>query len=595
MRRVTSLILLIAILATSLPLKSSAFTRVTDYVINGAQIDAGTLDTIRNSKGKHRTTEFQTTSSTSSTSGGSKKKNKHSARPTTIKAFQANPKEVQFEVDNSTLVGKSLNDAQAPISSSAFYDAILEAVDLWNGVDIANVMILPPKFTTAKMDPKDGLNLISARTILAPEGLPQNSISGRAFTVSTIAKTNSVVFKGKNIMVKPGSILDVDTVFDPRNNTCEVFFTTVGDITIGGDPNPTIGEGGADPILAEKTCNNELSGDDITNSAVLAISKLLGLDTSGLTSSAASEVGINMMRYALTSDDEIGLANIYPNPTALKTRGKISGKVTLKNSPVLGAHVVLQNNDTGEATVSAITDVNGGFEIIGVPEGDYIVYAEPLDGGIRPKKFDPQSFFPRNADTNYTTGVSDKLVSIKAGKESRVVIAARESTGSAFGINPKMVFLFTLQEVDDVGGHARAPIQISPGETQSAEFWGINVDEGFGTLTVSGDGCTVSNVVNKSVRISDNHTCDDCEDPLDSNNDGILDGPPCNRNPELCPMTQEVTKQADELPGVSADITCAADALPGPRNIIYTADKLDPENPNFGLRDQISGGLIVRE
>lgn len=585
MKKITNLILLMAIIIPSLSLKASAFTRVTDYVINGAQVDAGTLGTIRN-RNKQRSIESSTIRD--------KKKSKN-PRPTTIKAFQENSKEIQFEVDNSTLVGKSLNDAQAPISSSAFYNAVLEAVDLWNGVEIANVMILPPKFTTAKMDPKDGLNLISARTILAPEGLPENSLTGRAFTVSTIAKTNSVVFKGKTIMVKPGAILDVDTVFDPKNNTCQIFFTTVGDITIGGDPNPTIGEGGADPILAEKTCNNQLSGDDITNSAVLAISKLLGLDTSGLVSSAASEVGINMMRYALTSDDEIGLANIYPNPAALKERGRISGKVTLNKSPVLGAHVVLQNNETGEPTVSAITDINGDFEIIGVPTGDYIVYAEPLDGGIRPKKFDPQSFFPRNADVNFTTGVSEKLVSIKAGKESRLIIPVRESTGSAFNINPKMVFLYTLQDVDDIGGHARAPIQISPGEALNVDFWGVNLDNGFGNLTISGQGCTVINSINKSVRISDNHTCDDCEDPLDANLDGIPDGPPCNRNLELCPSTQEVTKQADQLPGISANIRCDADAAPGPRNFIYTADKLDPENPNFGLRDQVSGGLIVRE
>lgn len=585
MKRVTNLILLTAVIVASLPLQSSAFTRVADFVINGAQVDAAGLETIRNNR-KRSFSKEETLSN--------KKKSK-TPKPTVIKAFQANSKEVQFEVDNSTLLVKSQGDAQAPISSSAFYDAVLEAVDLWNGVEIASVMVLPPRFTTAKMNPKDGLNLISARTNVAPEGLPENSVSGRAFTVTTIAKTNSVVFNGKTLMVKPGTILDVDTVFDPKNNTCEVFFTTVGDITIGGDPNATIGEGGADPILAEKTCENQLSGSDITNSSVLAISKLLGLDTSGLTSSATAEVGINMMRYALTSDDEIGLANIYPNPTALKERGKISGKVTLKNSPILGAHVVLQNSETGEATVSTITDINGEFEIVGVPVADYIVYAEPLDGAIRAKKFDGQSFFARNSDTNFTTGISDKLVSIKAGKTSRVIITARESTGSAFNINPKMVFLFTLQEVDDIGGHARAPIQISPGETQSVEFWGVNLDNGFGTLTVSGEGCTVTNVANKSVRISNSVDCADCEDPTDEDGDGQPDAPPCNRNAELCPLTQEVIKQADELPGIEADITCTADALPGPRNIIYTADKLDPENPNFGLRDQVSGGLIVRE
>jgi len=580
-----------------------AFTRITDLVINGGSFDPANLDTIRNGKkGKSRILKSQesdgssSTSSSSSTSGGSiasagtGKKKPKVPKPQIIKAFQAKPKEIQFQIDNSTLLVKSTGDVQLPITSSAFYNAVQESIDLWNGVDIADIKILSPKFTTAMIDPNDGLNLISAKTDVPPEGFSAGSLGGRVFTITSIAKTNSVIFNGKTIMVKPGTLLDVDTVFDPSNNPCSVFFTTTGDITIGGNPQAPIGEGGADDVLAIKTCDNAISGNDVTNSATIALARLLGLDTSGLTSSASAEVGLNMLRYALTSDDEIGLANIYPMVSKLKERGKFSGKITLNKSPVLGAHVVLENKDTGEVTASTITDLNGDFEIINIPQGDYIAYAEPLDGAIRAKKFDPQSFFPRNADLNFTTGVADKVVSIKAGKETRVIISVRETTGSAFNINPKMFSLFTPTEVDDIGGHAISPIAISPGETKSdVEFWGINLDDGFGTLTISGDDCTVTNVVNKSVRISDEHECADCEDPV------LPTDPPCNRNAELCPLSQEVTKQADQLPGIIADITCAADALPGPRNIIYTADKLDVENPNFGLRDQISGGLIVRE
>jgi hypothetical protein len=580
-----------------------AFTRITDLVINGGSFDPANLDTIRNGKkGKNRTLKNQEvfteeSSGTSSTSGGTTQKKPKVAKPQTVKAFQAKPKEIQFEIDNSTLLVKSTGDVQLPITSSAFYNAVQESIDLWNGVEFADMKILSPKFTTSMMNPNDGLNLISAKTDIPPEGFSGGALGSRVFTVTSIAKTNSVVFNGETIMVKPGTLLDVDTIFDPSNNPCSVFFTTTGDIKIGGDPQAPIGEGGVDNILAEKTCDNKVSGNDVTNSATIALGRLLGLDTSALVSSATAEVGLNMLRYALTPDDEIGLANIYPKVSKLKERGKFSGKVTLNKSPVLGAHVVLENKDTGEVTAGTITDINGSFEIINIPQGDYIAYAEPLDGAIRAKKFDPQSFFPRNADLNFTTGVADKVVSINAGKETRVIIPVRETTGSAFNINPKMFSLFTTKEVDDIGGHAVSPISISPGETiTDLEFWGINLDDGFGTLTVSGEGCTVNNVANKSVRISDERECADCEDPVDEEPaDGIPDGPPCNRNLELCSASQEVVKQADELPGITADITCAADALPGPRNIIYTADKLDAENPNFGLRDQISGGLIVRE
>ncbi len=583
----------------SLPISCSAYTIITDLVIDGNTVDAETLEIIRTGK-KNK----PSSATPQSSSSGSIAQPVKITKPQIIKAFQADPKNINFEIDNSTLLVRSKEDAQAPIESADFYNAVLDAINLWNDVEIADIKINPPKFTTVKVNAEDGVNLISARAEVTPEGFSDNGFSGRALTITTIAKTNNIVFEGKKIMVKPGTILDSDTIFEPGNDPCITFYTTAGDLKTGGIPNAPTAAGGANPILAFNTCMDGLSGNEITSSTVIALGQLLGLDSSAILSSANVEVAINMNRYKLTSDDEIGLANIYPNKTKLNELGTISGKIKIKNRPLLGGHVVLENKDTGIVTVGTVTDINGDFKIIAVPPAIYTVYIEPIDGGIRPNKFDPQSFFTRNADQNFTTTVLTNTVEIKAGKETRILATVKEGIGSAFNINPKMASLFTTKEVEDIGGHSISPIAILPGQTASGvEFWGINIDKDFGTLTISGEGCTVSNVKNKSIRISDNHECEECKEDTDDHK--------CNRNKELCPqskqvtdpktkavstvLTHEVTKQADELPGLSVDISCSSDAIPGPRNIIFTADKLDPENPNFGLRDQITGGLIVRE
>ena len=125
-----------------------------------------------------------------------------------------------------------------------------------------------------------------------------------------------------------------------------------------------------------------------------------------------------------------------------------------------------------------------------------------------------------------------------------------------------------------------------PGETlRNVLLWGDNISSGFGTLSVSGPGITVSNVQDASVPISPFVKCEDCEDSPDTM---------CKRD-SRCPATQELTAEPDQIPGLTADITCAAGISPGPRNIIFKGDKVQSDHPSFGLRDQITGGIIVTE
>lgn len=553
---------------------SNAFTIIENFVKDGVDADPQEVRNIFNTVNQLK--------------GKEKKKALKSLRSfKIIKPFQTDPKNIQIEIDNSSALVGTASDVQLPITNSGFLMSVQEAIDQWNNVETADINFLPLKLTTNMIDPEDGHNVITARVDTPFEGTPD---SGSYTVVQNIAKTDKVVFMGIPRIVKPGTILDTDIIYDPSNNPCLAVFTSVGTLKVGGDTSDAVvenGEGGADVILAEKTCDFKISFADVTDIAMRATGRLLGLETSNNVCSTTSDTARIMVRYKIITDDEIGISNIYPNKAKLNNHGSVSGTVFLKDNNVRGAHVVIEDKDTGEPIASAITDINGSFDISAIPEGIYNVYAEPIDGPFRRNEF--SNVFARNADLNFTTGLV-KDVSVQKDKKAIVKIQVKETSGSAFNINPKVFDLFTEAEVEAKGGNPVSPLTIMPGQTiNDVEFWGINLDNNFGTLTISGEGVTISNVRNTSVRISDEVECQPCEDPEPGE-----DGVPCLRD-DSCPADEELVKQADEFPGLLVNITASPDASLGPRNIIFTADKFTEDNPNFGLRDQITGGLIVGE
>ena len=531
------------------PLNSLGFVRIVDLVFDGKSVDpekfAETLDTIKQNKLENK-----------------KIKNPRKLKPVQlfiIPAKQANSKNIQLEIDTSEVVVKSNKDIQAAISNKAFLDAITEAVNLWDGVDIADVTFAPLKFASAQANPEDGKNIVSFRAVDTPEGVPDGV---DAISIITYARTETVTFMNQLIMVKPGAILDADIIYDPTNNPCLALHTTQGDFVAGGN-NSAIVEGGIDPTLTADDLANckVITAGDLTDLAVRSIANLLGLESSAIASSASSPVSLIMTRYALTNDDKLGLANLYPNSATLTTHGTALGKITLNKKPVRGAHVVFEDTTTGEPVTSTVTDVFGKFKIFPIPSGTYNVYAEPLDGPVREKAL-PRNFFAATADKNFTTGVLPQPVTISSKKNTVVNIEVKELSASAFNIN-YFTSLLTESDVNKAGGGFILPIKIMPGETLTdVRFWGSNISPAFGTLSISGTGITVSNLR---------------EDKNISIFPGVSDPPP------------------DKLPGIVVDITCAAGTVLGPRNIIFTGDKVDPTNPSFGLRDQITGGLFVTE
>ena len=566
---------LIFFLVFSFSLKTHAFTRNTDVIFDGMSVEPDkfqeTLDTIKQNKIKNK-----------------KITNPKKLNPDTlftIKAIQKNPKNIQLEIDTSQSVVDTKEDIQLIISNQGFLNAVTEAIMLWDDVDIADISFAPVKFTSSIINPDDGKNVITFRAAEAPEGAPEGS---SVFTVVNTAHTDSVIFMNSLIMAMPGTILDADIVFDPSNDPCLAFHTTTGPFKIGGD-NVPISEGGPNPAVDLSMC--DFVGEaDLTDLTVRSIARVLGLASSAIASSATSAVSQIMTRYALTSDDKIALANLYPNKEKLTNHGTITGKVILDKKPIRGVHVVLEDSTTGEPVTSTITNLTGRFIIKAIPAGTYNVYAEPVDGPIR-KNALRFNFFGSAPQLNFTTGLYPTPVTISANKKTKISITVKELSASAFNIN-HLTSVLTEKDVNDSGGSFLLPIRIMAGETlSSVKFWGDNISKGFGTLSISGSGITVSNVQDVNVMISPFFTCKDCDDTPTADNPNPK---PCKRSP-LCALTQELDQEPDQIVGIQADIKCDPAVAPGPRNIIFTGDKVDPTHPSFGLRDQITGGIIVTE
>lgn len=484
---------------------------------------------------------------------GLKLKNSNPGKLKSIEAFQKNPKSIKIYVNGTVLL--SDESIQTSLDSSSFLNAVIDAVNLWNNIPTSKAVIEQPILSILNVDAMDGRNLITAKTNTAIEGAAAKTTF---YNITNIATGKKATINGEEIQTKPGQILDVDTVINPSKDKCVAVYTTVGDINIGGNDDPSVynnGDGGWDYTKATDNCEDKISVGDVTDIAVQGIGRVLGLEDSALTSSALGDAGRNKVRYNLTNDDKIGVSNLYPNEKEINNLGTIYGKAVLNKIPVVGAHIVLENTTTGEVVAGALTNYKGEYKIKAIPTGNYILYVEPLDGAVRPKTF--LSTNGKNADINFRTGVSSNFV-IGPGTKKRLNFKVVQNDGPALNLNPKVFGLSTDAEITDSGGNAIAPITCTPGTSTSFELWGENIDENFGTLTISGSDVTINSISNATVKISS-------ED------------------------------DADSYPGLSITVYCQPNAIPGPRNIKFILDKLDPLDPAYNLVDLISGAFVVQE
>lgn len=140
------------------------------------------------------------------------------------------------------------------------------------------------------------------------------------------------------------------------------------------------------------------------------------------TSSAMSTATTRATSHAnpIELDDEAGISALYPNAAFAQT-GSISGQILSGGNAVSMESVVAIS--TNGAAISALTNPDGTFEIDGIPQGQYFVYAHalPPDADIKGPWNVDGSVAAASGPTNalFYPGTTDLLqatpVNVKAG------------------------------------------------------------------------------------------------------------------------------------------------------------------------------------
>ena len=183
---------------------------------------------------------------------------------------------------------------------------------------------------------------------------------------------------------------DLHTVMWDMDNESGFFGAGSGLVAITPvDFNPTTGQIIDADILFNGTKQFSTDGNsgkfDIQSIATHEVGHFIGLDHSaviGATMNPFANTGDTRLR-SLEPDDVAAAASIYPiggQPGAIQGFLKINGKA------VSGAHVVAEDVN-GFPASATLTDATGFFQIRGLDQGSYVVYAEPLDGPVTNANF----------------------------------------------------------------------------------------------------------------------------------------------------------------------------------------------------------------
>jgi hypothetical protein len=111
----------------------------------------------------------------------------------------------------------------------------------------------------------------------------------------------------------------------------------------------------------------------------------LGFDHSPVLSSAMYPFVSTEGSFGLDADDVSALRNLYAT-SALAGSGMLSGTVRDGTSTIWGAQVVVVDAH-GQPVVSTLSGLDGSFRLGPLQNGEYSVYAEPLNGPVTPRNF----------------------------------------------------------------------------------------------------------------------------------------------------------------------------------------------------------------
>lgn len=220
------------------------------------------------------------------------------------------------------------------------------------------------------------------------------------------------------------------------------------------------------------------------------VGHFLGLDHSAVLSAVMYPYVSKTTSTELDSDDRIAISSLYPKTDPTYAGATLKGKVMGNDGAIFAAQVVAVN-DSGEPVATGLTDASGEFILLGVPDGSYRVYAEPLDGPVG----------PRNLDGVYRDAKVTSFPTVFAGGGTIRVTSGNvygnidiDGRGAPETLNPKWIGVADPSNPNF--SLSSAPVNVMPGQTFALAVGG----DGFTS------GMTTFEVMNPNVkRISDFH------------------------------------------------------------------------------------------
>jgi len=314
--------------------------------------------------------------------------------------FRTDAGDVHLVVNTGVAAGSKNADGEVDITSgSNVMQALTQAEGEWNAVSTAAVHFAPLETSTTSNNPTDGINVITI----------QDTSENRSMVGDLLAVT---VYEYE----ENGAIVDSDIILNP-------------DITVNGQQVPF-------------STTHALGTFDLQSVVAHEMGHTLGSDHSGLLSASMvpsippndAFVGApkTALGPALSTDDIAFVSSAYPSSKAAAQFGTIQGTITSGGQAVSGAAVIAVSPSTGRS-VCALSSADGTYMIPALPVDSYVVYAQPLDGPVRPDNI--YSLAGRTADTSFQMtffggNAAPAHLSVTAGSVSQASISAASGSPS---------------------------------------------------------------------------------------------------------------------------------------------------------------------